>query len=494
MDRVSFEEFENLVVRRGIIIPSFQPYGELAGFYDYGPIGMRIRNRIEHLWRRIFIDGMGNLEISTTLIAPEQVFNASGHLKNFTDPIVVCTKCHTPYRADKLIEEFYASKNELAPKQSRPEALDEIISKNKIRCPKCGGELSKVEQFNLMMATKVGPYNAVQGYLRPETAQGIFLDFKQIFRDGGYKLPIGVGQVGKAFRNEISPRRMLIRMREFNQMELEYFFDPEEKDFEINFRGVDNRVLDEEINILTKEMQESGSKEAYKRMSIRQCIDKGFIPNRLFAFLVHEEKKFMEALGFDDKSFRFRDLVKDELPHYSRANFDLEVEFFGSYEEVCGTAYRTDFDLSNHAKFSGEDMSIISNNKKLVPHVVEVSFGLDRLFWTLSGHRLFKDEKRSWYVLALNEATAPYDYALFPLQKDEEIIKKAARIQEHLLSKGLTVFFGSSGSIGKRYAKADEVGIVRAITVDFDTLKDDTVTIRDSIDAKQRRLDYKLIK
>ncbi len=492
MEKASMTDLENLAYRRGVLIPAFKLYGELAGFYDYGPIGIAIRNRLEAHWRRTFIDGLGNLEVSTTIIAPEKVFEASGHLSNFTDPVVNCKKCHASYRSDKLVEEFYEKKNDQkmaeAARHMPFKEIDEEIKKNGIKCQKCGGELSGSEPFNLMMATKIGPYGGVQGYLRPETAQGIFMDFKQVFRDGGYKLPLGIGQVGKAFRNEISPRRMLIRMREFSQMELEYFFDPDAETLEINGEPVDESAFSEKINMLTAEMQEKGSADKYVQMTIKECLEKGFIPNKLFAFCVYKELNFMRELGFEDNSIRFRQVLKSELPHYSKGNFDMEVEFYGSFEEVSGTAYRTDFDLMNHQKHSGEDMSIINADKKLVPHVVEVSFGLDRLFWTLMGAKLFKDEERGWNVLKLNDYTAPYDYAIFPLQKDEKLRDKAIELRNKLLSNGMKIFFMQSGSIGKRYAKADETGIRYAITVDYQTLEDGTVTIRDSYNATQKRL------
>jgi len=485
-------DLENLAYRRGVIIPAFKPYGELAGFYDYGPIGTAIRNRLEAHWRRTFIEGMGNLEISTTIIAPEKVFEASGHLANFTDPVVNCKKCHASYRADKLLEEFYEkngnAKMAEASKHMPFDELDKELKKNGIKCQKCGGELSNAEPFNLMLGTKIGPYGGIQGYLRPETAQGIFIDFKQVFRDGGYKLPIAIGQVGKAFRNEISPRRMLIRMREFSQMELEYFFDPESSSLSINGEEIDESIFSEKINLLTAEMQENSSDDKYKTISIAECISNGYIPNKLFAYCIYKQTHFMEDLGFEKESIRFRQVLKSELPHYSKGNFDMEVEFFGSFEEVSGTAYRTNFDLMNHQKYSNEDMSVINADKKLVPHVVEVSFGLDRLFWTLLGSKLFKDEKRGWNVLMLNKYTSPYDYAIFPLQKDEELNKKAIGLRNSLLSKGMRILFMQSGSIGKRYAKADETGIRYAITIDYQTMEDGTVTIRDSYDAGQKRL------
>ncbi len=498
MDKASITDLENLASRRGVIIPAFKIYGELAGFYDYGPIGTAIRNRLERYWRSSFIERLGNIEISTTIVAPEKVFEASGHLANFTDPITTCKTCKTAYRSDKLLEEFYEkSKNPKmaeAAKHMQIKELDEEIAKNAIKCQKCGGALSNSEPFNLMLGTTIGPYGGVKGYMRPETAQGIFMDFKQIFRDGGYKLPLAIGQVGKAFRNEISPRRMLIRMREFSQMELEYFFDTEAKALEINGEEISDEMFSETINILTADMQNDASEKEHISMSVSECISKGYVPNKLFGFCIIRELHFMQELGFDKEHIRFRQVLKNELPHYSKANFDMEVNFFGSFEEISGTAYRTNFDLENHQTHSGQDMSIINNDKKLVPHVVEVSFGLDRLFWVLLGESLFMDEKRGWHVLKLNELAAPYDYAIFPLQKDESLRNKGIELRNKLLSEHKTVLYSYTGSIGKRYAKADETGIRFAITIDFQTLEDGTVTIRDSYDATQKRIKLEDIK
>ncbi|MDE1811105.1 MAG: glycine--tRNA ligase, partial [Candidatus Micrarchaeota archaeon] len=323
--------------------------------------------------------------------------------------------------------------------------------------------------------------------LRPETAQGIFIDFKNIFRNLGLKLPIGIGQVGKAFRNEISPRRMLIRMREFSQMELEFFFDPEEKELVINGEAVGEKFLKEKVNFVTRAMQQENSGKEFEQISLEDGLEKGYIPNKLFAYLMFNAKRYMTGLGFNDDAFRFRQQLEHELPHYSKGNIDVEARHDSGFEELIGIAYRTDFDLRNHEKFSKSDMAVVNGEKKIVPHVVEISFGLDRIFWVLLSNSLYKDEKREWDLLLLNESVAPYKYAVYPLQKDEKIMAKAQEIVKQLSSNGVYPYFSASGSIGKRYAKSDETGIPNAITVDFTSLEDGTVTIRDARTGEQVR-------
>ncbi len=490
MNKQKLESLSNLAVRRSLILSAFNPYGTMVGFYDYGPVGLKIRNNIESLWRSTFIERLGNVEIDTTLISPEIVFEASGHLKKFTDPIAVCAKCGYSHRADKVLEALFTKQNDKAKADSikiLPIAeMERLMKENNVKCEKCGTPLPKVEVFNLMFGTKIGPLRSIQGYLRPETAQGIFIDFKEIFRNTGLKLPVGIGQTGKAFRNEISPRQELIRMREFLQMELEYFFDPENKDLVIANEPVDEKTLaGMKLNMLTRDQQKSN--EEAKEMLVGDALRDGIIPNKLFAYLLTIEQEFLLSLGFQKESFRFRQMMPEELPHYSKGNIDLEVHVDDDYIEVAGNAYRTDFDLSNHQAFSKSDMSVVNENKKLIPHVVELSFGLDRLFWTLLATNLYMDEKRGWELLLLTEKSTPYRYAVFPLQKDDKLTEKALALNRSLASRGISTYYSQTGSIGKRYARADEIGVLNSITIDFQTLEDGTVTVRNVKDTTQVR-------
>ncbi len=494
MERQGLEALVNLCTRRGIIMSSFQAYGEVAGFYDYGPIGTRIKHNIENAWRQFFVTSMNNLEIEATIVAPEKVFEASGHLRNFTDPILNCTKCGHSYRADKLLEEHFSKKGDKKSidkvKHMDAGELSRLVGENRIVCSACGGALSEIGTFNLMMSTEIGPSGRQKGYLRPETAQGIFLDFKEIFRNYGLKLPIGIGQVGKVFRNEISPRNILVRLREFSQMEMEYFFDPEG---EMSISGTNADAFDESINFLSRESQADGKLDAAPT-TISVLLERGTIPNRLYASLICMEVRFLSDLGLSRELVRFRELMEDELPHYSKCNIDVEAAVGGGFEEIVGNSYRTDFDLRNHQSSSGKSMEIVNLNKKLIPHVIEISFGTDRLFWSILSNSLFKDADREWGVMILKDIMTPYRYALFPLQKDSKLIEKARQVEHELSKRGIDVFYSESGSIGKRYARSDEIGIPCSLTVDYNTLSDDTVTIRDISDTKQRRIHYSEIK
>ncbi len=423
------------------------------------------------------------LEIETTTILPEPVFQASGHLSTFTDPIVKCTVCNTPYRADKLLEEFYEKRNDTKSasevKKMNNEELSKRIKEHGIKCQKCGGALSKAESFNLMFQVKIGPTGSEVGYLRPETAQGIFIDLRELFKTQGLKLPALVAQVGKSYRNEISPRQQLVRMREFTQMELELFFDPAEYVNEIGYINIDN-IMGEKISFLSR-----GSETASEKC-ISDLLSAGNIPNKYFAMLLYMEDKLLKKLGFESKAYRFRELEKEELPHYSKGNVDLEVQTSYGFIEVAGNAYRTDYDLISHSKLSGFDLSVVSNNKKVMPHVVEASMGLDRLLLSLLENS-FMSGDREWSWMKMNEAVAPYKYAVFPLQKDDKLIAKAREVSKLLVENGVAAFYSESGSIGKRYARADEVGIPYCITIDYQTIEDNTVTIRDRNTTKQER-------
>ena len=486
----------NLCERRAIVIPAFKMYGESAGFYDYGPIGTRIKRNIENAWRRFFIVGMGNLEIETTIVAPERIFEASGHLKNFVDPLINCSKCKRSYRADKLMEEYFSEKEDKKSEENMKHLdindLAKMIRDVDIKCEACKGDLTDIGKFNLMLSTNIGPTGKQKGYLRPETAQGIFMDFKEIFRNSGLKLPIGIGQIGKVFRNEISPRNILLRMREFSQMEMEYFFDPEEE-LIINNKQIEDNDLSESVNFLSKESQEHNSFKTEK-ITISELFKNKILPNKLYAFLLSKEIVFLSKLGIPKEAIRLRYLLDDELPHYSKCNVDIEVKIENSFEEIIGNAYRYDFDLKNHQSASGKGIEIINLNKKIIPHVVEISFGIDRIFWSLLYNSLYKDSKREWDLLILNEDLAPYRYALFPLQKDKKLLNKARDIKNKLLERNIEVFYSESGGIGKRYAKSDEIGIPYSLTVDYDTLNDNTITIRNLKDTKQDRIPYYEIK
>lgn len=475
----------DIAVRRSIFYPAFGIYDGVAGFYNYGPVGARIKRKFENAWRSIFVDMTGAVEIETTNIVPEPVLRASGHLTAFADPMVLCKVCKTPYRADKLLEEHYEKERRedeaAAVKKMGAEQLGNDIQKEGIKCGRCGGELGKVEEFNMTFKTQIGPAGGITAYLRPETAQSIFVDFIHLYKTQGMKLPAGIAQVGRAYRNEISPRQQLVRLRELTQMDLEIFIDPEEDPKEIFGFGMD-QVLKEEISFLAR-----GAREA-KSASLGMLLKEKAIPNKHFALLVYLQKMLMRSLGVDRKLYRFREVEGEELPHYSKGNLDLEMSTSYGYIELSGTAYRTDWDLSRHAKESGKELGVLNTGgKRIVPHVVESTIGVDRPVFAILDNSVVDDDGRGWAWLRLSEKLAPYRYGVFPLQKDEKLEKKAREMHRLLLGRGVDCYYSETGSIGKRYARADEIGVPYCITIDYTTLDDDTVTVRDRDTTKQER-------
>ena len=473
------EEVYELCLRRAIIFPTAEIHGAYAGFYDYGPIGVAIRNKLLELWREFFVKPYDFIvELSGSLLLPESVFIASGHLKCFVDPITQCEKCKSIYRADHLIEEklglFVEGKSE--------SELTEIIKKNKLSCPRCGGELSEVRVFNLMFKSEVSPVGGKPAYLRPETAQNIFLAFPRVFKAMRAKLPFGIAQIGKSFRNEISPRRFLIRLREFTQMEIELFFDPDNSTC-----PVFNEVRDVKLPILTREAQKKGSEEI-TLIKAEDAVKEKILPNEWMAFFMAKELQFFLELGIPIEAIRFRHMLPEETPHYSGGNFDLEIKYDFGWKEVVGNAYRTDYDLRSHGAYIGKDLSVMVNGKKVLPHVVEPSFGLERIILALLLYAYRKKGyDRDWTWLKLPVRLAPHLAGVFPLLSKDELPAKAKEVYE-LLKEDFVVFYDEKGSIGKRYARADEIGVPFCITIDYQTLEDDTVTIRDRDTTKQIRV------
>jgi len=476
-----------LALARSFFFPSNEVYGGSAGFYDYGPVGVLIKHKIENLWRETFIKAEGNHEIETSIITPEAVLIASGHVSSFADPVIECQNCKTRMRADTLVEEkHYSLHGERW--DGKLESLDRIIEEKHIVCPKCKGTFGKSFMFNLMFATGIGGERS-PAYARPETAQGIFTSFPRLFKNHGTKLPLAVGQVGRSFRNEISPRKGLIRMREFTQMELEYFFNPKHPEIE----GFEK--------VKTQKMAMMAG-EKLSEMSAGELVEKKLAANEIMAYYLARQWTFYTAVGIDPARMYLRVLDKSEVPHYSKGNIDMEVKTSFGAVETIGNAYRTDFDLSQHAKQSGKSMDVFIEEEKakIVPHVFELSMGVDRLFFCLLEHcfreKDQKDEAGKWKLGTEKEwewfdfppEIAPYHVAIFPLMKKDKLDSKAFEIAEMLRSAGLDVTYRDSGSIGRRYARADEIGVPYALTVDYQTLEDGTVTIRYRNDGKQERV------
>jgi glycyl-tRNA synthetase len=481
------ERIFELALKRSFFFPSNEPYGGTGGFYEYGPVGVLIKRKIEGLWREMFIKAEGFHEVETSIITPEAVLVASGHVGSFADPVVECQKCKTRVRADTLVEEkHYAFHGEKW--DGKLESLDSVIESKGIKCPRCGGDFGKAHMFNLMFQTGIGGERAT-AFARPETAQGIFTSFPRIFRNHGTKLPLAVGQVGKSFRNEISPRKGLVRMREFTQMELEYFFNPSEPAFSAFGKAAGIRMM----------MKVDGR---LAEMDAQSVVEKGIAANQIMGYFLAREWEFYGRVGIDAKRMYFRVLGGSEIPHYSKGNIDMEVETSYGTIETIGNAYRTDFDLSQHSRHSGSDLSVFveSEKRKVMPHVFELSMGVDRLFYCILEHCFRdKDEKdetgnwklgtgKEWEWFDFPPEIAPYHVAVFPLMGRDGMDAKAAEVADMLRQGGLDVTYRESGSIGRRYARADEIGVPYALTIDYDTLKDGTLTIRYRNDGKQERI------
>ncbi len=475
------EEIANLALRRSLFFPSAGIYaGSPSGFFDFGPDGETIRRKIINLWRKQLVEKEGMVEIFGSQILPEKVFNASGHLQNFNDPIVQCRKCNSLHRADKLIEAH--SKGIVPESLSTPE-FDKLIKKHEVKCPKCkGSDFLEVKKFNMMMKVDIGATGDVSCYLRPETCQTIFLDFPRLFKTMRIPLPLGIAQAGKSFRNEISPRNSLIREREIGQMEVEIFFNPFKIDEISNFKDVENYKL----NLMLLGKKTSG-------ISCKDTVKKKLVSGKLVAYYIARLQQLYEAFGIPLEKMRFRELDKDEKAFYAKETWDFEVETDLGWVELVACNYRTDYDLKGHGKESGQKMTIKEDGKEFVPHVFELSAGIDRTFY-VALDLAFKKEKRGpeeRIYLKLPKRIAPYLVAVFPLVKKDGLAEKGKEIFNELNSFNLDVFFDEKGSIGKRYARVDEIGVPYAITVDYDSLKDNSVTLRsrDSMEQKRVKID-----
>ncbi|MFX1565301.1 MAG: glycine--tRNA ligase [Promethearchaeota archaeon] len=484
MPKSLLEEVMTVSLRRGILYPSAEIYGGLAGFYDFGPIGARIRNHLIQLWRKRFIDSRDFVyEVSGSTILPNQVFKASGHLDHFTDPSAECPKGHVT-RIDQLIEE----RLKIPAEGKSNKELQAIVQEKKLRCPVCGEQLREVKSFGLMFGTNVGGERR-QAFLRPETAQNIFLGFKRIQTAMRAKLPFGIAQIGHSYRNEISPRQSIVRVREFGQMEIEYFIDPQALDACPFIED----VAEVSFNFVTREEQEltaeKGSTEYTSiQLNVQEASEKKYIPNQWMAATLGDEVEFFKLLGIPENALRFRHMRKEETPHYSGGNFDLEVKFSFGWKEVIGNAYRRDYDLKSHMKGSQKDLSIDVEGRKVVPHVIEPSFGIDRVIYAILEHTYQpKDKTRGWSWFQFPNELAPYHAVILPLLNRPELEEKAITLYHVCKLQDLAVQYDDSGRIGRRYARADEIGIPKAVTIDPQSLEDETATIRDRDTGDQTR-------
>lgn len=473
-----------LFVRRGFLFPSSEMYGSLAGFYDYGPLGAGLRRKLVELWRNECVRKEGYVEIDGSNVLREEVLEASGHVANFGDPITRCKECEEVFRADHLINKEAGMNVEGLPN----EEMTRIISEKGIKCTSCGGILLPVETFPLMFGLSVGARNPVKAYLRPETAQNIFTSFPRVFKAERERIPLGIAQVGRSFRNEISPRQGIIRLREFTQMEIEIFLHPDD----LNGHPRWDELSGTRVRLLTREEQKKGKPEhelTETECTAGEAFKQGLIPSHYMAYWIAKETLFYQEIGIPFGKFRFRHLLEDETPFYSTGNFDLEVMTAFGWKETIGNAYRTDHDLSSHAKLSGNKIEALRDGQKFTPHVFEPSWGLDRMFYCVMEYAYVpKDSDREWAWLRLPPKIAPVAVKVSPLMKRDGLDVIAGRILEELMDSGFDCVYDDSGNVGKRYARADEAGIPYCITVDYQSKDDETVTIRNRDSMKQVRV------
>ena len=436
------EDIISLCKRRGFIYQGSDVYGGLSGTWDYGPLGVQLKRNIMNLWWRMFVDERDDIYgVDAAILMNPKVWKASGHVDTFVDPLCEDTVNHRRYRTDHILKDNGVDADGLTMEQ-----MDEVIAERGIKSPD-GNPLSKSRTFNMMFKTSVGATESEDSvaYLRPETAQGIFTNFKNVVDSFYPDLPFGVAQQGKAFRNEIAPRDFVFRSREFEQMEIEYFVNPE---------------------------------------NWQEAFDE----------LLKSTHEFLEALGLDPDNIHELDVPAEDRAHYSKKTIDIEYDFPIGKEELMGIAYRTDFDLMNIQRVSGKSMeyTIKGTNEKFVPHVIEPSFGVERALMAVLSSAYREDEQNGSkrVYLALPEHLAPVKFAVSPLLKNKpELVEKAREIYANLSKKNPgRVMWDDNGNIGKRYRRQDEIGTPHCVVVDFQTLEDDTVTIRERDTTEQRRV------
>ena len=437
-----------LAKARGFVYPGSEIYGGLANTWDYGNLGVELKNNVKKAWWKKFIqENPYNVGVDCAILMNPQTWVASGHLGSFSDPLMDCKECHERFRADKIIEDYMAEKGiaiEGSVDAWSHEQMADYIEENGINCPSCGKHnFTEIREFNLMFKTFQGVTEDAKNtiYLRPETAQGIFVNFKNVQRTSRKKIPFGIGQIGKSFRNEITPGNFTFRTREFEQMELEFFCEPD---------------TDLEWFAYWKQF----------------CID------------------WLKDLGMNQEETRYRDHDKEELSFYSKATTDIEYLFPFGWGELWGIADRTDYDLTQHQNTSGEPMEYFDDEKKTkyIPYVIEPSLGADRVTLAFLCNAYDKEELEdgdSRVVLHLHPALAPYKVAVLPLSK--KLNDKAYEVYDKL-SKKFACDYDEAGSIGKRYRREDEIGTPYCVTIDFDTLEDNQVTVRDRDTMEQVRI------
>jgi glycyl-tRNA synthetase len=529
-----YDKIMMVAKRRGFIYPSFEIYGGIAGFYDYGPLGSQLKNNIENLWRSFYLLKDNCVEITTPTITLYEVLKASGHVEEFTDLTVDCIRCKRSYKVEDIIE--------------KEMSIEQAIKDDRVICPTCKSRLHDAHPVNLMFSTTIGIGEGRKAFLRPETAQGIFTNFHLLYQYNRKKLPFGVIQVGRGYRNEISPRQGTLRQREFSMAEAEVFFDPKDKTHPL-FDSIKNK----ELYLFDNEKE--------RKISVADAVKKKVINNQALAYYMYLTQEFLLTAGVDPTKFRFRKHAADELAHYATECWDAELQSqrFG-WIECVGIADRSAYDLNAHIVSSSVDMyaqrpfdeprevtvkkvvpkmnvlgprfagkagkikeqleqmdaatvktitltidgesidipkdcyEIIEvkekqSGEKFVPHIIEPSYGIDRILYFLLEHNYVEGKKKDeeYTILKFTPLMAPIKVGVFPLIGDDTLITIARTINNDLRNAGISTYYDESGTIGRRYARMDEIGTPFCITVDHDSLNDQKVTIRDRDTTKQER-------
>jgi glycyl-tRNA synthetase len=551
-------DLPELAKRRGFFLPSAGAYGGVSGFYTFGPQGAALKSNVEESWRERFTIREGNMEVDAPTVMPEPVFEASGHLDGFDDMLVECAECGGTHRADHLVEDG----TDVEEAEGRPiDEVGAIIAEYDLVCPTCGADLAgqAVEAFNLMFETSIGPGSASPGYLRPETAQGIFVEFPQLSEYARTRLPFGVTQIGRAYRNEISPRKSLLRVREFTQAELELFVDPEEDDPDLA------PVADVPAPFYPVDEQEADDGEV-REATIADAVDEGVVAEPWIAYYLGIAVRWYASIGVDLDRFRYRQHLAGERAHYAADCWDAEAEVDGDWIELAGFAYRSDYDLRKHDEHSDEDFTVFKqydepvtveratvdpdmselgprfgsaagdvadalqdlaertpdafdgdtvtvevdgdaavvptadanfgveeiteSGEHVTPHVVEPSMGIDRALYTAldHAHRVDEIDGEARTYLALPPAVAPTTVGVFPLMDRDGLAEVARDVATDLREAGLAVTYDDAGAIGRRYRRQDEIGTPYCVTVDYDSLDGDDVTVRERDTTAQRRV------
>lgn len=487
---LSIEEMATFCKKKGFVYPSSEIYGGFAGFFDYGPLGVELKNNLKTSWWNCFVKSQDNIVgIDGSIVSPQKVWEASGHLESFADVLIECQKCHSRHRADLLIEEQF----KLNVEGKSVKEINQIVKKKGVICPECKSKkFGEGSAFNLMFETRIGAKDDGKNvaYLRGETAQIIFTNFKNVIDTNRLKLPFGIAQTGKAFRNEISPREFLFRVREFELMELEFFTHPQK----VNACPLINRYLNKQLNVFSAKDQKG--KKKHRKIKVKDLLKLKI--NKWHAYwLVKQCLWFVDELGVNPNNLRIREHLPEELSHYAQSCFDIEYNFPMGWREAHGNADRGQFDLTQHQKHSGKKLEYFDEEtkQKVVPHVAaEPSQGVGRAFLVALFEAYHDDKKRGNIVLKLPPQIAPYFCAVFPLVKNKPpLVKKARKIYEEL-KECFACFYDEVGSVGRRYSRQDEIGTPICLTLDFQSLEDDTITLRDRDTTHQIRVSISQLK